>query len=215
MNEIDKMPVFDIGDTLVPSHEKINEKVHEELVREGVEEAPELPINEYNIYKPSEIRAWLDKHELGADPEKLKKAYLEWERDFLKENVIEQLKKINEDFGPIGFISDNSIAGKKFYTEVFDEEGLNWKGFVVSEEVGFRKPHEGIFKEFLKQRDEEADRFVYFGNYVDRDRAAEKENMHFVWNDNYHVFNSSFEGPTIHKLTYENVKQALWEVDSR
>ncbi len=215
MSEVGKIPVFDIGDTLLPSHEKINEKVHEELEREGVEEAPELPINDYNIYKPSEIEAWLDKHNIEADAEKLKEAYLDWERDFLRENVIGELKRINEDFGPIGFISDNSIAAKQFFRDLFEQEGLQYKGFVVSEEVGVKKPHKEIFEAFIEKRSEDAEKFVYFGNYVDRDKAAEQEGMHFVWDDRYHVFNSSFEGPTVHKLNYENVKEALKEVDSR
>ncbi|MFB6174525.1 MAG: HAD family hydrolase [Candidatus Nanohalobium sp.] len=210
-----KIPVFDIGDTLLPSHEKINKKVHEELEKEGVEDAPELPINEYNIYKPSEVEAWLDKHDLEADAEKLKQAYVEWEKDFLRENVIDELKKINRDFGPIGFISDNSIAAKKFYTRLFEEKGLQYKGFVVSEEVGVKKPDKEIFEAFVEERSEEAQKFVYFGNYVDRDEAAEKEGMYFVWDDRYHVFNSSFEGPTVHKLSYESVRKALNEVDSK
>lgn len=209
-----KIPVFDIGDTLLPSHEKINEKVQEELKNEGVEDVPELPINEYNIYKPSEIEAWLEKHGIEADAEKLKQAYLDWEREFLKEEVINQLKKINDEFGPIGFISDNSVAAKKFYKELFRDEGLAYEGFVVSEEVGVKKPNKEIFDAFVKERSEDSERFVYFGNYVDRDKAAEKEGMYFVWEDRYHVFNSSFDGPTIHKLTYENVKEALEEVDS-
>ena len=215
MSEVEKIPVFDIGDTLLPSHEKINDKVHEELKREGFEDAPELPINDYNIYRPSEVREWLDKHNIKADAEKLKQAYIEWERDFLSENVIGELKKINQEFGPIGFISDNSIAAKKFYKKLFEEEGLQYKGFVVSEEVGVEKPHKEIFEAFVEKRSEEPERFVYFGNYVDRDKASEKEGMHFVWDDRYHVFDSSFNGPTIHKLNYENVKEALEEVDSK
>ena len=215
MSEVEKIPVFDIGDTLVPAHDKINEKVQEELRNEGVEDAPELPINEYNIYKPSEIEAWLEKHGIEAEAEALKQAYLNWVYEFLREQVVEELKSINEDFGPIGFISDNSFAAKKFYRKLFEEEDLQYEGFVVSEEAGAEKPHREIFEAFIEERSEDADRFVYFGNYVDRDKAAEKEGMHFVWDDRYHVFNSSFEGPTIHKLTYETVKEALKEVGSK
>ncbi len=209
-----KKPIFDIGDTLLPSHEKINEKIHEELRSEGVEDAPQFPINEYNIYKPSEVREWLEKHGIEADAEKLKQAYIEWEKKFLRQNVIEELKEINEAFGPIGFISDNSIAAKEFYQELFKDEGLEYEGFVVSEEVGVKKPGKEIFKAFLEQRSERPESFVYFGNYVDRDKAAEEVGMYFVWDDRYHVFNSSFNGPTIHGLTFENVEKALKEVDS-
>lgn len=210
-----KKPVFDIGDTLLPSHEKINEKVREELKNEGVENAPELPINEYNIYKPSEVRQWLNEHGIEADAEKLKEAYLEWEKKFLRENVIEELKKINKNFGPIGFISDNSVAAKEFYEGLFKSEGLGYEGFVVSEEVGVKKPRKEIFEAFLDKRKESPGNFVYFGNYVDRDEAAEDVGMYFVWDDKYHVFNSSFDGPTIHGLTFESVEKALREVDSK
>lgn len=210
-----KKPVFDIGDTLLPSHEKINEKVSEELRNEGVKDVPELPINDYNIYKPSEIREWLNKHDIEADAEKLKEAYLEWEKEFLRENVIGELKKIDEKFGPIGFISDNSIAAKQFYRKLFRSEGLGYEGFVVSEEVGVKKPNKEIFEAFLEERSEAPETFVYFGNYVERDKAAEDVGMHFVWDDKYHVFNSSFDGPTMHGLTFENVEKALNEVDKK
>ena len=215
MSEVEKIPVFDIGDTLVPAHEKINEKVQEELKREGLEDAPELPINEYNIYKTSEIETWLDKNNIQADAKALKQAYINWVSEFLREHVVQELKTINDEFGPIGFISDNSMAAKKFYQKLFDDEGLQYEGFVVSEEIGVEKPHKEIFQAFIEKRNEDVDKFVYFGNYVDRDKAAEKEGMYFVWDDRYHVFNSSFEGPTIHNLTYENVKEALKEVDSK
>ena len=208
-----KKPVFDIGDTLLPSHEKINEKVREELRKEGVKDAPEFPINEYNIYKPSEIREWLNEHRIEGDPEKLKQAYLKWEKEFLRENVFNELKKIAEAFGPVGFISDNSIEAKKFYERLFEDEGLSFEGFVVSEEVGVKKPDTEIFEAFLSQRSEDPEDFVYFGNYVDRDEAAQEAGMHFVWDDKYHVFNSSFDGPTIHGLTFENVEKALKEVE--
>ena len=208
-----KIPVFDIGDTLLPSHEKINEKISEELKNEGVEDVPELPINEYNVYRPSDIREWLEKHGIEADAEKLKEAYLEWEKEFLRENVIKELKEINEAFGPIGFISDNSIAAKEFYRDLFRSEGLEYEGFVVSEEVGVKKPNKEIFEAFLEERSESPESFVYFGNYVDRDKAAENAGMHFVWDDKYYVFNSSFDGPTIHSLNFENVETALNEVE--
>lgn len=207
-----KIPVFDIGDTLLPSHEKINETVHDKVVEAGVENPPAFPINDYNIYVPGEIQEWLDKHGIKADPVEIKQAYIEWEKDFLQASVIPELKKINEEFGPIGFISDNSVKAKEFYAEIFQEEGLNYSVMTVSEKVGVEKPDPEIFRAFIKQRDEKTEDFVYFGNYVERDSAAEKVGMSFVWVTQYYTFGEKTWNPEIESLTVENVSRAIEEV---
>lgn len=212
--EIEKIPVFDIGDTLLPSHEKINEKVREKVVEAGVENPSEFPINKYNIYVPEEVNQWLVKHGIDADPEEIKQNYIDWEKKYLGEKTLPALKKINEKFGPIGFISDNSLEAKKFYLEVFERAGLDYKGLVVSEEVGVKKPDPEIFREFIDNREEPAEDFVYFGNYVDRDKAAEEVGMDFVWVAEHHVFGSETDGVKIPELKPENVEEALREVEN-
>lgn len=209
-----KIPVFDIGDTLIPSSENINQAVNQQLEKEGIEEKPFFPINEFNIYKVEDVQAWLDKHGIDANAEAIREAYLDWREDYFRRSgVLEELKKLNEEHGPIGFISDNSVEARKYYIEVFERHGLNYRGFVVSEQVGAKKPDPDIFDAFLGKRDEPADNFVYFGNYVDRDRGAEKVGMNFVWVKQFHTFDSSTDAePQIDKLTYKSVSKALKEL---
>ncbi len=208
-----KIPVFDIGDTLLPSHENQNNVLHDELEHQGFKNPPKMDINKYNIYKPEEIQEWLDKNNLDANPQKIKQAYLEWETKYLEEKMVSELKKINDKLGPIGFISDNSLNAKGFYEEFFRQHDINYQVFVVSEEVGVKKPKKEIFQEFLDRRDEPGEKFVYIGNYVDRDIGAEKVGMDFIWVKEHHLFDSrDYDGVQIPKLTFENVESALKEV---
>lgn len=205
-----KIPVFDIGDTLLPSKENINRIVKQTLQEEGFENPPDLPINKYNIYKTSDIDKWLKKNNIDFESTNLKKAYLSWEKDYFNhKNTLNILKRANKQFGPIGFISDNSIEAKKFYQRLFADKKLSYNGFIVSEEVGVKKPNKKIFKAFLDERKESAERFVYFGNYVDRDKAAEKVGMNFIWVKEHHTFNSQHKGKSIDRLTFENIKNAV------
>lgn len=201
-----KIPVFDIGDTLIPSKDAINA-----VVREHVEEAPEFPINEYNIYKIDEIQEWLEKHELEANPEEIREDYLEKKDEIFEDSgVIEELKKIHARFGPIGFISDNSKEAKKYYVELFERKNLDYKGFVVSEEAGAKKPDPRIFELFLEKRDEPASRFVYMGNRVDRDSAAEKVGMDFTQVTQYDTFGPISEKyVTISEINFRKVGRVL------
>lgn len=203
-----KIPVFDIGDTLVPSHTKINE-----IIQQNIENAPEMDINKYNIYVPEQMNQWLDDNNLEGDGEELTEAYLKWKSKYLKEEMLPEIKKVNQKFGPIGFISDNSIEAKKFYKENFEEAGIDYRGFTVSAEVGVEKPNTQIFEAFLEERNQSAEKFVYFGNYVDRDKAAEKVGMDFVWVKQFYTFGSNTDGIQINQLDYEHVAEALQEVE--
>ena len=202
-----RKPVFDIGDTLLPSHDKINEVLHE-----LVPEAPEMDINEYNVYVPEEMNSFLAENDLRGDGEKITSTYLEWKSDYLRENMLPRLKQINQEFGPVGFISDNSLAAKKFYQENFEDAGLRYRGFIVSEELGIRKPDPRIFQAFLDKREETGSNFAYFGNYVERDSGAEQARMKFVWVKQFHTFGSDDWKPSIEKITEDNVRKALEQV---
>lgn len=207
-----KTPVFDIGDTLIPSHEHTTRKVKEELAGKN-DEVPEFPINEYNIFKPEEIEKWMQEHSLTGNPKEVSCHYVEWEERFLRQKAVPELVRIGDEFGPIGFISDNSIRAKRIYMRIWDEAGLDYRGFVVSEEEGHEKPDPRIFRRFVKERDEPAESFAYFGNYVERDSAAEEIGMNFVWVTQHHIFGSKDWRPSIEKVTLENVREALKEVE--
>ena len=212
MSRKGKIPVFDIGDTLLPSHEKINEKVREKVIESGVQNPPEFPINKYNIYVPDQVGEWLEKYGIEANAEEIKQAYIDWEEKFFHEKSLPALKKISEEYGPIGFVSDNSIEAKKFYRKIFEDAGIDYRGLVVSDEVGVKKPDPEIFRAFLDEREEKPEQFTYFGNYVERDSAAEKVGMNFVWVTQYHTFGSENWKPQIDDLTHEKVSEALIEV---
>lgn len=212
MSQKGKIPVFDIGDTLLPSHEKINEKVREKVIESGVENQPEFPINRYNIYVLEEVNEWLEKHGIDADAEEIKQAYIDWEEKFFHEKPLPELKKVSEEYGQIGFISDNSIEAKKFYIKVFEEAGIDYRGLIVSDEVGVKKPDPEIFEAFLNQREEAPEKFTYFGNYVERDSAAEEVGMDFVWVTKYHTFGSETWNPQIDDITHQKVSETLEEV---
>lgn len=207
-----KIPIFDIGDTLLPSHDNINRTVREILVENGYEDPKEIDINSYNIYKTSDVQKWLNKNNYNnVDPYIFPERYLEWKKTYLKQNnIFEKLRKTSHELGKIGFISDNSIEAKKFYKKQLKKHNVPYKGLVVSEEIGVEKPNPQIFKEFLKQRNERPQEFAYFGNYVDRDQAAEKTGMKFVWVTEHYTFDSKpFNGVKINQLTFENIKKAV------
>lgn len=218
-----KIPVFDIGDTLLPAKKEINKTMTRKLNQQGVRDVPEFPIYEYNIHRPEEVQEWLDEHGIDADAEKLTLAYQGSARRFLqRKKVVDTLRELGEECGPIGFITDNSVEAKEFYEAIFnpdedeDEEDqmeeINYKGFVVSEEVGSKKTNKEIFEEFVERRDEPAEKFVYFGNNADRDKTAKEVGMSFVWVKRYDTFDSDYDGVSMGAVTTGNVKKALEKV---
>ena len=220
---MNKIPVFDIGDTLLPSKKEINQTVKRKLNQQGLREVPDFPIYEYNIFKPEDVQEWLDENDIDADAEKLSLAYQGGARRYLKrKSVIDTLRQLGEEHGPIGFITDNSVEAKEFFETVFqveeDEEELedvNYEGFVVSEEVGADKPNPEVFEAFLEQRDEPAEKFVYFGNNPEYDKAAEDVGMHFVWVKRYNTFDSEWDGISMGAVTVSNVENALQRIEEQ
>ncbi len=218
-----KIPVFDIGDTLLPSEKLINKTVKRKLHQQGIRDVPDFPINEYNIYKPEDVQEWLDEHGIETDAEKVSLAYKGSARRYLdRKKVIEILQELGEEHGPIGFITDNSVEAKEFFKTLFDPdeededdefEGINYEGFIVSEEVGVQKPDEEIFKAFLDERDEPAEDFVYIGNRPETDSACEEVGITFVWLDRHENFGSEWDGKKIYKLSVENVEKVLEELE--
>lgn len=201
------IPVFDIGDTLSPSNSSINQYLKNQI---GADKAPEFPVNKYNIYRTRDIKKWLKENNIQADAEKIREKHIEEKNKlFQKLNTLKAVRKANKKHGPIGFISDNSIEAKEYYKKLFAKHNINYEGFIVSEEVGVEKPDRKIFEAFLEEREEPASRFTYFGNYVDRDKGAQKTGMNFVWVKQFHTFNSGPYQPAIEKLTLENIQENL------
>lgn len=202
------IPIFDVGDTFLPSKEVINETIQEE-----VPGAPEMDIYSYNIYRPAEIRKFLDDNELEGRPYRITARYHDKIEEHLKENdLFEMMKKCREKYGRIGIISDNTLEMKYFWKDMLERHDIE-VDIIVSEEVGVKKPDPELFEAFLDLRDEPAENFVYFGNSPERDGAAEKVGMHFVWVSAYEDFGSDeHNGVQIDRLNFENVQEALNEV---
>jgi FMN phosphatase YigB (HAD superfamily) len=205
-----KIPVFDIGDTLIPVTNNINDAVNSVLREEGIENPPYFPIDRFDIYRADGIQAWLDKHDLNADPEKIHEAYIEWKKEYFKESgKAEQLKKISEEFGPIGIVTDNSKEAKKCYREIMNAHDIDVEGFVASADIGVEKPDNRIFEAFLEKRDESSERFVYFGNHLKKDGGSRDAGIDFVLVTEHRNYGSTDYRPKINELNFESVSNRL------
>lgn len=210
-----KIPVFDTSETLLPTKKETNKIVKRKLHQNGIKNVPEFPIEEFNIHNPEEVQEWLNENEIDTDAEKLSLAYEGGARRYIqRKDIVETFEKLNEKFGPIGFISDISVDGKEFYEGVFlsdddEEEDLEYEGFVVSGE------NEGsdLFERFLELRDEPAERFVYFSNDAEKGKEAIEHGMSFVWVKRYDTFDTSYDGVSMGTVNVRNVEKALEKVE--
>jgi FMN phosphatase YigB (HAD superfamily) len=201
-----KIPVFDIGDTLTPSRRFAKDVFERELKRQGVENPPEYPFEGYNSNVIESISEWFKEAGIDADAEaavkKLRNKKIERMEDFGK---FEMLRKVEKEIDVPGIVSDNKVASKKFWEKVFDDRDIDLRGFVVSEELGLRKPHMEIFEEFLRRTKVEGEDCVYFGNRGDIDCVCEQLGMDFVWVQEFETFNTEYSGKSIRKLDFETV----------
>lgn len=206
-----KIPVFDFGDTLVPCFRLQNELMEDEMKEYGAEKVPEFDVNNFRIYTPSEVKEYMEKHDLEhADPLRIIEKYKQRERRFMEQyGVFRFLKKCSEEFGHIGVVSDNTIEGKKWLQTQMAAHGVPYKGLVVSEEVGAEKPDPAIFRKFIEIRDKPAEEFIYFGNNLERDPACGKVGMDFVFVDQYNTFGENNDYRTVTDLTVENLREVL------
>lgn len=210
-----KIPVFDTSETLLPTKKETNKNIKRKLNQNGIRDVPEFPVDEYNIHSVEEVQEWLDKHEIDADAEKLSLAYEGGARRYLqRKKILKTLMELNEDHGPVGFISDISLEGKEFYEGIFkpdddDAEELDYEGFVVSEEPEDEKTGKGMFERFLELRDEPAEDFVYFSNNAATGKKAKEAGMEFVWVKRYNTFDTEYDGVSMGIVNVRNVEKAL------
>lgn len=229
-----KIPVFDIADTLLPAKKEINKTIKRKLNQQGIRDVPDFPIDEYNVHRPEEVQEWLDENDLESDAEKLSLAYQGSARRFIqRKNIVDALRELGEEHGPIGFITNGSLEEKEFYEAIFtidedeDEEDqmeeIPYEGFVVSEvpseeqsddeeERNVREPEESGFERFLELRDEPAEKFVYFSNDAERGREAEESGMSFVWVKRYDTFDTEYDGESMGAVTANSVEKKLEKV---
>ena len=206
-----KIPVFDIGDTLMPSFRLQNELIKDEMKEQGAEEIPEFDVNNFRIYTASEVKEYLDKNGLDhGNPLRIIEKYKDRERRYMEEaGIFETLRKISKELGPIGFISDNTVEGKKWMAAQLQAHNVPYEGLVVSEEIGVEKPDPKIFKEFLNIRGRPGKDFAYFGNNLNRDPECQKVGMDFVLVSQYRVYGEEKEVDPIDEITFSSVKEAV------
>jgi FMN phosphatase YigB (HAD superfamily) len=198
-----KVPVFDIGDTLFPTARFFRESVRSETDRE------DFRIGNFNIFDPRDSEKYFSEKGVKIDGKKVRRNYIEKVEDYMRENRLELLKRCGNEFGPIGVISDNWSYAETFYSDMFNEHGIDFEGIVISEVVGSTKPEEEIFNKFLNQRKRGAEEFVYFGNHGMRDAAATNVGMEFVFTTEYNNFDSEHQGRKVSKLNFENVRKEV------
>lgn len=214
------IPVFDIGDTLVPSRRFAEHIIEDELRQRNHNPVHKFDPDRFMMYDPSEIQEYLERYSIEGDPEKLasdcRNRYLEaFETLMIENDVFDLFARCNRELGTIGVVSDNTVRAKDLLTALLDKHGVSYDTVIVSEEVGVEKPDPRIFEAFINERDEEAAEFVYFGNDASRDSGAEKAGMSFVWVTQFDAVNTSYEGLKIDELSFENLKNAICQIEQR
>ncbi|MCH8907757.1 MAG: HAD family hydrolase [Candidatus Heimdallarchaeota archaeon] len=106
----------------------------------------------------------------------------------------------------LGILSDNSIVTKLFWQDQLIKHDLDvFDFFIVSEEVGVRKPHKKMFDVVIRVSNLEPEEIVYFGDNLSKDQAAEKFGMKFV-----HVFGFN---PGFPPITRNSVRKISSEIE--
>lgn len=214
------IPVFDIGDTLVPSRKFASHIIEDELRQRNHRPVHSFDPDKFMMYDPDQIREFLAKYDIEGDEEKLAKdcreRYIEAFEDLMLENdVFDFFAKCNQKFGTIGVISDNTLEAKNLLKELLDKHEVEYDTVIVSDEVGVEKPNQEIFEAFLNEREEEASQFVYIGNDAKRDSGALEAGMNFIWTTQFDNVNSNYDGSTIDELKLNKLEEKIKEVETQ
>ncbi|MFB6241541.1 MAG: HAD family hydrolase [Candidatus Nanosalina sp.] len=212
----EKIPVFDIGDTLTPAKQFSKRFFKEELRRQGIEKEVEYTFGDYNEFVVEDIQEWLYREGVqDADAARIVERYRERkEEEMENRGVFEMLRKVNRNFPATAILSDNTLQAKRFFQEIFERHDVEVDAFLVSEEIDILKPDSRIFEELIDRLDVEPSRCVYFGNRGDKDAACVDTGMNFVWVTQFETFGTDWNGVRIDELTYENIAEAMKEVEN-
>lgn len=215
---MNKIPVFDIGDTLVPSRRFVAHVIEDQLRQLNHEPVHEFNPDKFMMYDPTGIEEYLRKYDIEGDPEELahdcRHRYLDAFEDLLIENnIFDLFARCNNEFGTIGIISDNTVRAKHLLESKLDRHGVEYDTIIVSDEVGVEKPDKQIFEAFIDQREENAEDFVYIGNDASCDSGALDAGMHFIWTTQFDTVNSHFDGPTIDELSFSQIRKVINTLD--
>jgi FMN phosphatase YigB (HAD superfamily) len=201
-----RIPVFDIGDTLIPVRKNFQQCVRLELESNGFEDPPEYPILENQKINPDHIEEWAESEGLEADVERvINRVMVRLGEEVRERRVKEFLEGVGAETAKPGIVSDGSKEHREFLADLLGiEERVN--GFVMSGEVGVEKPAPEIFREFLARRGVEGQECVYFGNNARRDAGAQEVGMEFVQVTGIDTYGTEWNGRKIEKLSLEKVK---------
>lgn len=213
-----RIPVFDIGDTLVPSRRFVGNIIEDELRQRNHEPVHKFDPDKFMMYDPTGIQEYLEKYDIEGDPQELaldcRERYLEAFEDLLIENdVFDLFARCNREFGTIGILSDNTAEAKKLLTELMEKHGVEYDTVIVSDEAGVEKPDPEIFEAFLQERSEPAEKFVYIGNDAECDSGALDAGMEFIWMTQFDTVNSNYDGVSMDKLNFEELSEKIREVE--
>lgn len=213
------IPVFDIGDTLVPSREYASRIIEDELRQRNNHPLHKFDPAKFMMYNPKEVPKYLDLHDIDGNSEKLardcRERYLEaFEHLMIEHEIFNLFAKCNEELGTVGIISD-SIEMKQLIQKLLDKHKVEVDTITISDEVGTEKPDKEIFEAFLEERESSAENFVYIGRDAERDKGAEKAGMKFIWTKQFKTLNTNYQGPQIDKLDFENLKKEIQKLENR
>ncbi len=192
--------VFDIGDCIEPSTNiKISSlrwlKKKNQLPNKFVKTYIELDkYHEPHMFhaqgEPKIMRMTLKKLKSKANAKVLSrlmnKAYWKILKSYyLKDNkgkeFIRAAKYLKKRNYKIGIISDNSLNAKVLYFDLWNNFGLKFNSFVVSEDVGSEKPSKKPFQASISELKVNPNEAIYFGNNLKRDSIAKRYGWNFVW----------------------------------
>ncbi len=193
--------VFDIGDTVDPSS-RLQKKVLQTLAEKynlGNEFSRVYLKNDQQFHRPHLFHAAGDKtvlkqtlaqlkidFDLDALLEEMQELFWRYDQAYFQENPegqewIATVHYLQQQNRLTAIISDNSLAAKEKYLHQWREMGLEFDCFLVSEEVGAEKPDPILFQTCQQILGLAPAELVYFGNNLDRDRAALDQGWEFVW----------------------------------
>jgi HAD superfamily hydrolase (TIGR01549 family) len=116
-------------------------------------------------------------------------------------NTFESLKSLSEKYN-LAIISNNSLDTKFEILKIFSKSDNSdlFTEFIVSEEVGYRKPAIEIFNYLLERINQNPDKIVFIGDNVQSDSGALNANIDFI-----HLFglkNNKTDGNSYDQIEY-------------
>ena len=223
-----KAVIFDIGDAMEPSTaqeieilKKIKKRfsLPENFVKVYMKEDRYHELHMCHAYgEPKIMKRTLKKLKVKKDYNKLSKImnelYWKEEMNFYKtkrgKDLIKTFKFLKKNKYKVGILSDNSNAAKKGYLEIYRKIDLPYDSFLSSEDIGAEKPNKKTFIASVKNLKVKPEEAVYVGNNLERDLAAKKYGLDFIWVYGYmDVKSNNYKGKKVRYISINSIKKWL------